>query len=50
MALATEAFDGARTLSDVSDRLIGLAERANGASLRDDVALVLLSTSERWTR
>ncbi len=50
MVLATEAFDGARTLSDVSDRLIGLAERANGASLRDDVALVLLSTSERWTR
>jgi serine phosphatase RsbU (regulator of sigma subunit) len=48
--LATEATEGARTLADVSDRLIALAERANGASLRDDVALVLLSTSERWNR
>jgi serine phosphatase RsbU (regulator of sigma subunit) len=48
--LATEATEGARTLSDVSDRLIALAERANGAPLRDDVALVLLSTSERWIR
>jgi serine phosphatase RsbU (regulator of sigma subunit) len=47
-ALARRAFDRADTLASVADMLVSGAERANGAPLPDDVAVILLSTSRRW--
>lgn len=43
-----EAVAGGARLGDVADRLVAGAEEANGEPLRDDVALLLLSTEERW--
>jgi serine phosphatase RsbU (regulator of sigma subunit) len=36
------------TLDQLADRMLAASERANGSPLRDDVALVLLSNSDRW--
>jgi serine phosphatase RsbU (regulator of sigma subunit) len=48
--LARQAFTETRDLESLADQLIAGAERANGAPLRDDVALLLLSTSTHWLR
>ena len=46
--LALQAFGETRDLEILADQLISGAEQANGAPLRDDVALLLLSTSTHW--
>ena len=46
--LAHQALEETRDLESLADQLIAGAERANGAPLRDDVALLLLSTSTHW--
>jgi serine phosphatase RsbU (regulator of sigma subunit) len=46
--LAHQALEETRDLESLADQLIVGAERANGAPLRDDVALLLLSTSKHW--
>jgi len=48
--LAQQALEETRDLESLADQLIAGAERANGAPLRDDVALLLLSTSTHWLR
>jgi serine phosphatase RsbU (regulator of sigma subunit) len=48
--LAADAIQQATTLGSMADFLITGAERANGAPLSDDVALILLSTAPRWNR
>jgi serine phosphatase RsbU (regulator of sigma subunit) len=48
--LARQAFSETRDLESLADQLIQGAEQANGAPLRDDVALLLLSTSTHWLR
>ena len=48
--VAAESIMEAGSLGELADTLIAAAERANGEPLRDDVALVLLSTSARWHR
>lgn len=40
----------AGTLDGLAATMLAASERANGAPLRDDVALVLLSNSDRWRR
>ena len=46
--LARLALTETRDLESLADQLIAGAERANGEPLRDDVALLLLSTSTHW--
>jgi serine phosphatase RsbU (regulator of sigma subunit) len=46
--LAERAFEKAASLEQVGDLLLAGAEEANGGPLRDDVALILLSTSPVW--
>ncbi|HVX23662.1 MAG TPA: SpoIIE family protein phosphatase [Acidimicrobiales bacterium] len=48
--LATDAFAEADGLDEVAELLIAGAEEANGAPLHDDVALILLSTADRWQK
>ena len=48
--LARLALTETRDLESLADQLILGAEHANGAPLRDDVALLLLSTSTHWSR
>jgi serine phosphatase RsbU (regulator of sigma subunit) len=48
--LARQALTETRELETLADQLILGAERANGAPLQDDVALLLLSTSTHWLR
>ncbi len=48
--VAAESIMEAGGLGELADTIIAAAERANGEPLRDDVALVLLSTSARWHR
>ena len=46
--LANRSFERAVDLEEVGDQLLAGAEEANGGPLRDDVALILLSTSPAW--
>jgi serine phosphatase RsbU (regulator of sigma subunit) len=48
--VAGESSRDARDLGELADTLIAAAELANGEPLKDDVALVILSTSARWHR
>jgi serine phosphatase RsbU (regulator of sigma subunit) len=48
--LALRSTSEAADLEALSDLLINGAEAANGAPLSDDVALLLLSTSDQWDR
>ena len=48
--LALQAMERVDDLESLADELIVATEEANGEPLLDDVALLLLSTSTRWTR
>ncbi len=48
--LAVQALQSTTDLERLADQLIRGAEHANGEPLYDDVALLVLSTSPRWTR
>jgi serine phosphatase RsbU (regulator of sigma subunit) len=48
--LARTSLQETRDLESLADKLILGAEQANGAPLRDDVALLLLSNSTHWLR
>jgi serine phosphatase RsbU (regulator of sigma subunit) len=48
--LALDAMGEVRDLESLADRLISATAEAHGEPLSDDVALLLLSTSTRWSR
>ncbi len=48
--LALQSMEHAENLEALADELILATEEANGEPLRDDVALLLLSTSTHWSR
>jgi serine phosphatase RsbU (regulator of sigma subunit) len=48
--LAVQSMQATDDLERLADQLILGAEQANGAPLRDDVALLVLSTSPHWSR
>jgi serine phosphatase RsbU (regulator of sigma subunit) len=48
--LALQSMERSDNLEELADELILATEEANGEPLRDDVALLLLSTSTHWSR
>jgi serine phosphatase RsbU (regulator of sigma subunit) len=48
--LVLQSMDHVDNLEELADELIIATEEANGEPLRDDVALLLLSTSTHWSR
>jgi serine phosphatase RsbU (regulator of sigma subunit) len=48
--LALQSMEHVDNLESLADELILATEEANGEPLRDDVALLLLSTSTHWSR